>query len=228
MLPPKVRINTHRTTHSRHNRIVELRTSDLELLRILSTSVRVLSMNQVERTWFRSQASARRRLRQLVSEGVLREIEILARPELPLSMPVSTWAPGEPSPNFEAVAYQLQRRWVAPAEIQLAVIASRFGANFHGGSGDRVPRATEQTHDLHLATVFLHYRKNFPALITTWRSEDALRRLSLQVRGGKIPDAIIIENSSQKIIEFGGAYKAKKLADFHESCRKTETPYEIW
>lgn len=45
---------------------------------------------------------------------------------------------------------------------------------------------------------------------------------------GKLPDALLKLRSGKIAVEFGGAYTARKLAEFHEYCERQRLAYEVW
>jgi len=93
-----------------------------------------------------------------------------------------------------------------------------------GGHGGRYPRESEETHDIHLAAVYLRFRSIAPALASSWVSEARIKR-ERKTNRGKLPDAMV---DKRRVIEFGGAYKKAKLAAFHKYCAAREFDYEVW
>lgn len=203
---------------------------DQEIIHALVHRVRVMSVAQIARTWWSegSATDASRRLSILAATGLVHNFETLSHPELPLTEPVVTWAPGEPAPLFGQVSYRLRSRWNLAPESLRCVIATRFAGRAFGGHGGRFPRESERTHDLHMATVFLHYRKHHSELTLRWKSE---ARLLWERRGSKkekLPDAVLSLPDGKRIVEFGGAYSKRKLESFHHYCRSINASYEVW
>jgi hypothetical protein len=93
-----------------------------------------------------------------------------------------------------------------------------------GGHGGRFPRESEETHDLHLATVYLRFRSVSPELTISWVHEEEIKRDRRQ-RRGKLPDAMV---GKARVVEFGGAYKKDKLMAFHKFCETRGFNYEVW
>lgn len=191
-----------------------------ELLLDLALRVRVFSLVQIARTWPRAVS----RLRLLERRGLLFSFTAVAHPELPLAAPVAAWTAGQYAPEFSKVAYQLRRRWCRSGVPTKCFIASKAAGRMFGGHGGRFPRESEETHDIHLAAVYLRYRSLSPALITSWVHEEEIRRDRKQ-QSGKVPDAVL---NRQKVIEFGGAYKKAKLLAFHKFCESRNLEYEVW
>jgi hypothetical protein len=108
-----------------------------------------------------------------------------------------------------------------------AVIATRSAGQRFGGHGGRFPRESEETHDIHLAAVYLRLRAADPKTAAHWIFEEEIR-LRRAHRSGKLPDAMIERPGARKVIEFGGAYGKEKLGAFHAYCRELGLPYEVW
>jgi len=151
----------------------------------------------------------------------------MARPQLPLTGPLAAWAPGEQSPDFDTLSYQLRTRWTEPAESTEVVIATSRAGHQLGGFGGRPPRPSEVTHDLHLAAIYLKWCRENVMMAPTWQSEEFLARQRPD-RRGKVPDALVMQDGRPLIVEFGGAYGAPKLREFHAYCDLQQWPYEIW
>lgn len=214
--------------------MLALTTRDDEILDTLTLRVRVLTLEQVVRTWWPSLAhgrqSALRRLRELESEGNIRIFEMLAHPELPLVDPVVAWRPRDPEPGFDKVAYRLATRWTLPPTRHTALIATRKTGLHYGGWGGRHPRPTERTHDLHMAALYLLKRAENPAVSRHWQSEEKLREHRKSEKYDErqhLPDAILTR-PKRIAIEFGGSYKVEKLRSFHYYCQRIGLPYEMW
>lgn len=202
---------------------------DQELLEALTLRVRLLTVRQAARTWWRSdESNTRRRLRELEGAGLLAPIRLVARPELELHSPLFEWRPTEPSPEFGALSYRLQSRWKEPASSTPAVMATEGAANFFGGYFRSVPKRVEHTHDVHLASVYLWYKAHRPQLATQWVSEAWIKQSRPDAPGEKLPDAMIRTPYGSTIVDFGGSYTKQKLADFHAFCVRRSTPYELW
>jgi hypothetical protein len=191
-----------------------------ELLSALTLRVRVFSIPQIARTWPAAVAS----LKRLEAGGLLSSFITVVHPELSLVGPVIEWRTGRELPDFANASYRLRSRWSGDAVPLKCVIASGAAGRMFGGHGGRYPRESEETHDLHLAAVYLRFRTASPALAASWIHEEEIRRERRQ-RRGKLPDAII---NKQHVIEFGGAYKKSKLIAFHQFCQSGEFEYEVW
>jgi hypothetical protein len=198
------------------------------LLEILTSRVRVLTIAQVADLLGDTAGDESQSL--MKSLEVKRLIErrvVLARPALRCSSPLVGWHPGDELPDFGKTAYQLKSRWQAPVEPIELVQASRLAARRSGGAlGGRWPRASETTHDVSLAGVFLWHRTHRPEDADCWIPE---AQLYAEGRGlhSRLPDAVIRRDGTDiRIVEFGGSYGKQKLASFHAEMQSL--PYEIW
>ena len=192
----------------------------LEVLAVLALRVRVLSVFQIARTWPNLVAA----LKRLEAQGFVFTFTAVAHPELPLVGPVVRWTRGNELPDFGRASYLLRSRWNRPGIPTKCVIASRTAGRMFGGHGGRYPRESEESHDIHVAAVYLRFRSTFPELAASWVHEEEIKAERKQ-RKGKLPDALIGKN---RVIEFGGAYKKEKLMGFHKFCESRGFDYEVW
>jgi hypothetical protein len=204
---------------------------DREIIWTLTRKVRVLTVAQLGRTWWSgtadSMGNARKRVRQLEQEGLLRRVTLTTHPELQLKKPVLVWTPGDAMPNFGAVSYRLQSRWTEMPHPTTAAIATSLATRRFGGHiAGRKPRATEATHDIHLSQIYLSLLDHSPKTAKSWLNDDGLYKEG-RGRNEKLPDAIIrLGRGEELVIEFGGAYSKAKLGEFHEEMK--HRAYEIW
>ena len=205
---------------------------DNEILDALTIRVRLFSVAQIARTWWAGtadpEANARERLKQLDRAGLVTRFVLMSRPELELEAPVLVWEPGQETPDLGSVSYKLQSRFSAALEKTPCVVATARAATKFGGHGGKLPKNAEQTHDVHVAAMFLRYRGLNPDLVRHWISEEVIKRTRPKVKGDKLPDAMIRTGSYERVIEFGGEYGKDKLTAFHDYCVKKNLPYELW
>lgn len=204
---------------------------DEEILDTLTRRVRVLGLSQVAETWWNDSArkfdEAKGRLKQLERRGLVQFLNLLARPVPVLSSPLCVWKPGDPEPEFGAVSYRLRSRWIHPVRSVPGVMATAEAGIRFAGKGGRPPRASEATHDLCLAAVYLGMRIAEPTRAKRWISEAMLFERGLG-RDDRLPDAAIVTRSGTTAIEFGGAYAAPKVSEFHRFCAEHDWGYELW
>ena len=205
---------------------------DHELLKALALKVRLFGLRQIAAHWFDGDvANARRRLRQLAAIGLVAPIKVIARPTPKLVHPVVNWEPGDPTPNFGQVAQILAERWRnRPARVCTAFIATARTANLFGGKArGELKRPLQATHDLGVAAVWMEMDANVPLRADGWRSEDLFAH-TRRNPGDKLPDAFLVDESEIvfQVIEFGGAYDAQRVRDFHQDCEQRRLLYEMW
>lgn len=210
--------------------ITTLTKRDLVLLLALVQKVRAFSLRQTARHWWAGDmANARRRLKMLAESEFLRLVTVSARSLPPLQTPVIVWQPGQAAPDFGKIAYQLKLRWKhRPARLVTTVVGTARSARLLGGKarGD-LKCGTQATHDLGVAAVWLRLHAERPAWAAAWRGEDVMAHTR---RNQKLPDAFIVNGRGEPvwIIEFGGAYDAARVKDFHSDCADRSLPYEMW
>ena len=209
----------------------DLTARDASVLEVLALRVRVLSIRQVSRTWFSDSSSAdsraSRRIQALAASGLVETYSAWVRPELSLADPLVRWSPGTPAPLFPDLATQLARRWSQPARRTQLVGASRRTSARLAGVTNHRPRRSEVSHDLTLAGIYLRYRQTDRSIAEAWTPDFRLRRLGFGDHA-RLPDALIDLAGTQRVVELGGTYSARKLGEFHEFCESRGLPYEIW
>lgn len=214
---------------------MQLTARDEDILATLASKVRLISDQQVTRTWWCDPPSpaalktAARRLARLVQAGHLVRLRRASRPELRLTAPLATWRPGGEPPAFATIATLGRERFQEPVRSTVFYIASDATARRIGGATVRRPRLGETTHDLHVTTVYLHFRSNHPGLAARWRAEWLTPPGRRRGRSHpKTPDAVIERERRSTAIEFVGHYTPEKLAGFHRHCAERRLAYELW
>lgn len=206
---------------------------DREILIALTHKVRLLSLEQIARTWWSDSglATARKRLLLLTDPSfnpyVMQRMKLNAHPELSLCRPIFSWKPGDPTPPFGALSYRLKKRWDKAPEPTTVYIASEKAARYFGGFGGKLRRPLQATHDLHVAQIYLRFLKTEPTLAKQWVSEE---RFAPERRREKLPDAVLRDAAGNIIlvIEFGGAYDPYHVEQVHLDCVTRSLPYELW
>lgn len=206
---------------------------DIEILDTLAFKVRLMTVTQVANAWWpaSSKDKAKQKIKELERAGFISRKAVRAKPMLALKTPVYSWSPGQNDPEDVAtISSKLRTRWkpgglqTAPI-VQSVIYASRFTANLMGGAGG-ILHSDTATHDLHLAAVYLLFRKNDPESAAAWVGEDVKGKAGHKM---KDPDAFIETADGQvTVIEFGGAYDHKKVLDFHMHCKKHNLSYQLW
>ena len=211
---------------------LKLTLRDREILTILTNRVRLLSVDQIGRTWWGytryPTLNAKRRLKRLEQAELVQTESVTAHPEIPVSQPVFHWKPGDTNPRLGPVSWRLQKRWKQPPTEACVAFATKKAAVLFAGRSGRSPRASEATHDIHLGAVYLHFRMHRPNHAAYWMPETQIRH-SGRGRSFTVPDAVIRRPNAtptEFIVEFGGAYSTPKLERFHDEHR--HLTYEIW
>ena len=205
-------------------------TAPRRLAELLATKVRIISDRQAAFEFFWDAARpirvARTAIGRLERQGLVETQTLMTHPEIILPGPVLDWQRGDPVPNFGHVARNLQARWDEPPVRTKIMWATKKAKRLCGVLGSpRRPRAKEITHDIHVAQVYFHLLRHDPELAEHWVGEDELRAKG---RAGDIPDAVIAApGGEQIIIEFGGAYDARKVRAIHQSYAQYGR-YQIW
>jgi hypothetical protein len=207
---------------------------DEEILEMLSLRVRLASLGQLSRVFWRdagneARSLAKRRLRRLIEADLLLRFDATVIRLAPLTAPLLSWSPGLPMPNFGQLAWVLHRRWSASCDRMAIFIATRNAAKrFAGKRRGRIARGFQISHDLGVTEMFLAVRAVTPDLTRYWIDED---RLAPFRRGQKLPDAVISNDvmaTPRSILEFGGDYGKRRLLAFHEDAKERATGYQIW
>jgi hypothetical protein len=207
-------------------------TRERELVSALASKIRLLSFDEILRSWWppskSASTNARRRLSELVNVGLLVRERAYARPRLPLEQPIFRWKPGEEPPDFGKLAWSVKSRWTEPPRDVTVYLATRRAAAIFGGRADgKIKNPSQATHDIHLGALYLKLMKDSPTIAAGWIGEEILAPTR---EHQKLPDAILHDREGRPrlVIEFGGAYPADRLQAFHEDCAERALPYELW
>lgn len=166
---------------------------------------------------------------ELTNAGFLECEQVLSPPMIELPGPVAVWEPGQPEPNAQVVSWQLVSRWPKLDALPIMLyFATETTHNQYGGARTpHRPKADQVCHDLHVAELYLKFRRERPEDAARWIGEDARRKSG---RFLKDPDALLDRgpNASPHVVEFGGRYDAKRVAAFHKDCAQRGRSYELW
>jgi hypothetical protein len=199
--------------------------ADRLLIETLCWKIRVLSREQAVRLFAFAGVSsprvAKRRLHMLDRLPMVCCEEVLARPLLALDAPVASWTPGEPAPDFNSLAWTLEKRW--------RYFAGKEALGIYGGCvTGRLSKLNQVSHDLHVGEVFLRFLEHDAARAAMWVSEDVLSEHRKKFE--KQPDAVLHDEQGtpRLVVEFGGLYGPEKLRAFHADVDRRNLPYELW
>ena len=202
---------------------------DVVVLQALSLKVRLFGLRQIaDAIWFGHVANARRRMRRLVTAGLVYRQITPAQPLPELTGPVFEWQPGDREPNAGQISFRLKNRWKYQALRQTVVyLATENTVEHFGGRPHHHQISTQVTHDLGVAAVWLWFHLYAPHLAAAWRGEDLI---APERRGETLPDAVLIGRDLQPamMIEFGGSYGPKRIEEFHDAAAMRAFPYQIW
>lgn len=211
---------------------MEFTPRDMALIGSLLFHIRLATLTQLADAWWSDSPTGRKnaakRLARLVQSGWLSCRTVLAHPLLPLAAPEHVWEPGHSPPNVGALAWRLQSRWKCPAgRVRVYCATPQAARRFGGCRRHSIKNLCQVTHDLHVAGIYFRYVRMLPALAPLWVGEDILAPTR---RHQKLPDAVLRNASGDilRVIEFGGRYPAKRVAEFHADCALRQLPYELW
>lgn len=204
---------------------------ELQVLETLTIKVRMLTLPQVAQAWWAEnqnpERTAETHLARLEANGLVERHSVDAEPLLPLPAPILTWQTNSATPDFRGIARALITRWREPSGPTKIYVATKRAANLFGSYGGGLKDRLSATHDLHLGQVYLFYLHHHPADAQDWRGEDVFRKAGF---GIKDPDAFLVNPSGvfRKVIEFGGRYDHRRVAEFHSHCAERQIEYELW
>jgi hypothetical protein len=203
-----------------------------EMLAVLAKHVRMMSLWQAARTWWTANRRGLRRAREsaqrLAERDWVKSRRVFSRPVSPLSEPLLVWSLNMPIPDFQQLSTRLHRRARASAAVTTVVTATGKTRNLFGAGGAPCrPKLTQVTHDLHVAEVFLAYRRMGFDVDRRWVGEDRLSDgWPIRVR----PDALLLDEEGQflRAVEYGGDYSIDRLVRLHNAMARIWLGYEIW
>lgn len=203
---------------------------DEELLRCLTSYVRLMSLRQMALHWWNGEiANARRRMKQLTQVQLVVAVEVFARPILTLDRPVAVWQPGQAPADFRQLAWFFQQRLRRiPARVIKVYVASERAASLFGGrSCGELTHPAQAGHDLGVTAIWMSLAKSDPLRAGFWVGEDLMTGL---VPGEKRPDAFLVNESGhlESVVEFGGDYDRRRVEEFHQHCAERNLSYELW
>lgn len=209
---------------------ITLTAKDLDLLETLTLRLRVMSLRQIRELWWPEASSlhaARRRLARLQWYGFVRMCEVQACPTLPVSMPLMTWSPGEPTPDFEVLSERASSRWTQPAVTMTVCIATEGTGNLMGCRAGRLSSDEHLDRDLRLASVYVHWRQSNDHRAPDWTNKRSFPADSFSPHSADV----ILRNSMHKnygAIDAAGRWSARHWQNLHADCLNRSLQYEVW
>ena len=209
---------------------MKLSTIDDLIHATLMVKVRVMSLQQIASAFHGGDVSnANRRLRRLVSAGILAKHNLIARRAPVPTGPIQIWDPGCPTPNFESLSRSVKRRWqrTATRPTTVFVAARRFASSVGKRTLGRLSHPLQVSHDLGLSSVYLHLWDVQPVAALRWVGEDSFPQSS---RKKQSPDAFLmgINMVPERAIEYAGFYDAKRFKKFHSYCFNRGLSFDIY
>jgi hypothetical protein len=204
---------------------------DEAILVTLTHRVKVLSSNQIRKTWWpaATHAVASARVGRLVKDGWLRPMRVTTRSITVAALePLAYWSNGDPIPRWPEILRRARSRWRSEIRFIPAFVASSRAAQYFGGHA-RYPRPSEGGHDLLLSDVYLRYLAIQPEVIAGWKGEGAIAAANAG-KVGVIPDAMIDRRGEASVAleVVGESYGQDKLRAFHECCAERRWRYQLW
>lgn len=202
---------------------------ETEIMTSLTCKIRVLSQQQLERGWQTEHATnalAVSLVKLTAAQLIRTEVWNVVPPQIG-NVPIFTWKPGAPKPDTWRLSQTIRTRWDRPTTTLTVYQATELAGRLFGSRSGHNIRVMERRHDLLLAEVFILYRRRLSELAECWVGEEALPTAE---RGVKNPDAFLFDSLRQprRIIESAGSYSQSQVETFHEYCRVSRLPYELW
>jgi len=203
---------------------------DLDVIETLSCRVPFLSLKQAVHIWWPGCSpgrTAHRRLKQLVDANWLR-LYTINLPRLPASLvPLSAWSPGMKGPDPRRIAEKSQTRNRHAAIPTAILTASAASAAMMGGASSGAPAPEYRQRGAHLAAVHVLYRQKRPNLARQWAGGGALTRSESRQR---TVDVLLRDANSRQfgVIHVAGRWRPAQVERFHDDCRQSDLPYELW
>lgn len=205
---------------------VVLTDRDRSMLSTLSNCVKVLSVEQIRRTWWPTGGDPRPRLNRLEGAGWVERSQAIASVPFRSPEPLAVWSPGRPEPDWSAIIASSCTRWRKDARAVGLVSVSKPAAMHFGGVA-RYPRPSEVSHDLLLAEIFLSILSTRPRDARVWIGEGTLAAQAGDA--STLPDALLKRPGRPIAIEVvGDSYRPGKLRSLHDYCAEQGWGYELW
>ncbi len=206
----------------------ELQPRDLEILKRLVYCFRETSAEFEARRYGISVSTARNRLNQLTKGRFLCRLRVRASETPPITAPLFSWEPGDPRPDFGAIAWAAQERWKDRPEKDTTVwLASQKTLAFFGVPPKRKPiNRLHATHDLAMNAVYDYCRKQFPQY--EFLGEEMFA--PLRGHGEGVEDAQLIDGNRRivRAVEHVGSYRKHRCQHFHQHVSERNIGYLLF
>lgn len=207
---------------------------DLSIVSALTVRCRLMSLEQIAANWWPlatgSVHNVTRSLNRLIDAGLLDEFEVDIEMLPQMTKPLASWRPGivdEAIFDPQKISHQLQSRWHGQSQRCRVYAPTALAAHLYGSLTHGLHDPLQATHDVHVAELYLLYRRRDPTLAEHWRGEGCFRKAGFAL---KDPDAFLVDSAFKPTfaVEFGGKYPAERVAAFDDHCRTHALPYELW
>lgn len=207
---------------------MNLSSTEIQILDALACRVRVLSLDQITRTWTTpGEGQVLHCVERLISFGLVKmEIWEVVVPDT-VQAPLFTWKLNAPEPDTWRISEAAKKRWHLQKSTVFAYQATELAGRLFGSRSGKKIRIIERQHDLLLGEVYVDYRRSFPELAERWYGEDFIPPAPY---GVKNPDAFLLDEKlrPRRVVESAGAYSQKQVRSFHNHCQTNNLPYELW
>lgn len=203
---------------------------DLDVIETLSCRIPFLPVSKAVRIWWPSCSSGRtaqRRLKQLIKANWLR-LHTVNLPPLPASLlPLFAWSPGMKAPDARQIAERSVARKRYAARPTAVLTASPAAAATMGRVSNGSPAPEQRQRGAHLAEVYLLYCQNKPELARFWTYGGILPTSGSRQR---TVDVVLRGSRSELlgVIHVAGRWRSAQVERFHDDCRQSDLPYELW
>lgn len=205
---------------------------DEQILTMFAWQLRCASLRQVAATLGLKQTQTQNRLRRLQKRELLAAATINAAVPV-LTRPLAVWETGELPPDYQRLAWLLEKRAVQTVSRTERVFwATACATRMVGGVGGELRQPLQVQHDLGVAEMFDAWHQQIAKETGQWVGEDAYRSFVAPAgsRNDKVPDAVLVDEQCQvvRVFEYGGRYSWQRLRAFHRFWSDKATCYEIW
>ncbi len=204
----------------------ELHARDYAILAPLVYCYRATTAEAEARAHNISSTTARKRLDRLADGRLVSRLTAWASAIPTITAPLKAWSPGDPTPDFGAIAHLAQSRWrdrpIRPATIY---VASRKLLAMYALPPRPPLKLHQATHDLGLREVYVYCRSRWPQCEFVGEDMFAHER----GHGEGVEDAQLREGQQIiAVIEFAGAYRKDRVEHFHSHVAQRQLPYFLF
>lgn len=204
----------------------ELQPRDFDILRPLVYSYRVTTAAAEAHRYGIARATAARRLNQLVRGRLLNRLWAWCSEIPPIRAPLARWQPGEPEPDFGAVAYAAQQRFTDRPVRRISIYtASNKLLAMYGLPPRPHLKLHQATHDLGVLEAYFYCRSRWPHY--EFRGEDCFSHE--RGHGEGVEDAQLLDGEEVvAVVEYAGTYRRHRVRHFHEHVAERQVPYLLF